>query len=375
MKKRLTAILLAVTMIVLLFTSCQKRAAIDVSAEMGEGVSINGNNTGYGSFAKVEDKLFFINRIGVETISYMDLNSGEIFCNCNDPTCQHLRVSCTAFLSDNSAGAPRTIAANQGAVITATESEVLKFTPGKKEVLAAAKGNYGSMNIMPYLFEDKMAVFTRDNRLVVRAIENEEELLAIENTVKPVQGGVGDLFYYDGYLYLVRLSQSDVAKDLTDDPTGDLNFNAANDSELIRVSVETGEVEQLIPSNVINISIYGDKIYYKQGSGSGNLMRANLDGSNPELVQTDVDLYNIKDDTIYYSSKEMGDLMSCTIHGENPTILVQLGDLGFEYMSIKVFSDWDKIVLLKRDSTVFCTVNTDGSDLQLHEMPDFSNYE
>ena len=104
-------------------------------------------------------------------------------------------------------------------------------------------------------------------------------------------------------------------------------------------------------------------------------MRANLDGSNPELVQTDVNLYNIKDDTIYYSSKEMGDLMSCTIHGENPTILVQLGDLGFEYMSIKVFSDWDKIVLLKRDSTVFCTVNTDGSDLQLHEMPDFSNYE
>ncbi|CZT55424.1 hypothetical protein I4300191C4_14780 [Solibaculum mannosilyticum] len=374
MKKRLTVILLAVTMIVLLFTSCQKRAVIDVSAEMGEGVSVNGNNLIAGGFAKLEDKLFFINGNG-GIVCYMDLDTGEIFCNCNDPTCQHRLISCTAFISDNLSGAPRRIGTSQDGMITATESEVIKFTPGEKEVLASAKGNYGALNSMPYLFEDKMAVLTKDKRLVVQTIADEKELLAVENTARPLWGGRGDLFYYDGYLYLVRLSQSDVAKDLTDDPTGELNFNAANDSELIRVSVETGEVEQLIPSNVINISIYGDKIYYKQGSGSGNLMRANLDGSNPELVQTDVNLYNIKDDTIYYSSKEMGDFMSCTIHGENPTRLLQLGDLGYDIRGIYLFSDFDKIVLMRSDEMAFYTVNTDGSDLQLHEMPDFSNYE
>ncbi len=375
MKKRILAILLAAA-IALLFTSCQKRAVIDVSAEVGKGVSINGNCLGdvlgTGTFAKVEDKIFFINNTG-RVVCYMDLNSGEIFCNCNDPTCQHRLISCTAFLSDNRGSAARIFTPYQDGIITATESEVLTFAPGKKEVVAAAKGNYGAVNIMPYLFEDKMAVFTRDNQLVVRKVEDETALLTIENTAAPSWGE--SIFYYDGYLYLIRLSQDDLSKDLTDDPTGELHVNASNNSELVRVSLETGQVQQLISSNVTGVSIYGDKLYYKQGILSSKLMRANLDGTNPELVQTDVDFYNIKDDTIYYSSKEMGDLMSCTIHGQNPTRLVQMGDLGYDYMSIRVFSDWDKILLPRNDSGAFWTMNPDGSDLQLHEIPDFSNFE
>ena len=138
------------------------------------------------------------------------------------------------------------------------------------------------------------------------------------------------------------------------------------------INTDTGKIESLEPFDAVTqevvsltVDAAGGKIYWaEQGSSRGTIKRANLDGTNVEVLTTEpitassfvVDTANNK---LYWTDSTQGRVHSADLNGENITTIIELDDIK----DIAVDTEGGKLYF--SDTFAIRRVNRDGTNVEI----------
>ena len=138
------------------------------------------------------------------------------------------------------------------------------------------------------------------------------------------------------------------------------------------INTDTDKIESLEPFDVVtqqvtslNIDAAGGKIYWAdQGSSRGTIKRANLDGTNVEVLTTEpITASSLAVDTadnkLYWIDSTQGRIHSADLNGENITTIIELDDIK----DIALDAEGGKLYF--SDLFAIRRVNLDGTNVEI----------
>lgn len=145
-------------------------------------------------------------------------------------------------------------------------------------------------------------------------LDNDEEIDLMEGFIPPEEKVIITTYYeksvmYNGEIYFINMRdggklykynpQADAEYRLTGVQVADFAINEGYlyycsvkllvNFDLYRMSLLNGEPERISTEKCMNMSFYGDKMYYTNYSGSNTLNSMNLDGTNDTIIYGDKD--------------------------------------------------------------------------------------
>ncbi|CZT55154.1 TolB family protein [Solibaculum mannosilyticum] len=342
-RSKIAWVVLAVLIISLLcLSSCKKTEQEEMPQQVNsEGTALNGNQSNGGQCAKVGDYLIACGNSETNPIFYsIDTINDTCAPNCSDPTCQHISYKCPAFISDNQESP---IVPIQDGFLMADANTIYRFGLESKEVVAT--GNYGKLGLTDginnNLVGDFVTYFTEDKTLEVKNYKTDEVVATFEDC-EPSRYGMGNVLYYNDYLYFCR-----------------------NDAQLVRTNLQDGNLEVVVPSKAYHIMIYEDQLYYTNTT-SKQVFRAELDGNNSQKIVDRAIAYNIKDGRIYYAPEAGPEIFSCDLNGRDIVQLTQYGDFPDGVGGIYLFDDCNYLAFTTYNYSKLYTVDLNGEGWKVY---------
>lgn len=219
-------------------------------------------------FASDGKDIFFIDS-PTGMVYRFDLSTKEATINCNNPVCSHDSDSCTAYAERDISGIRR-----ENDEVYLLGNQINKISRNQKEEIG--KGHYGTSN-SKIMFGGYIA-YPEEESIIVENIESGNIVQRFEDVVPYTQGN----FYYKGALWYIT-----------------------EDLELVRLDIKAGEKRVVEEIGVTRASVYEDFIYYiqvDQQTGDNQLIRYSEGEDSKTVVEDNVFYYNIKGDTLYYTT-------------------------------------------------------------------------
>ena len=138
------------------------------------------------------------------------------------------------------------------------------------------------------------------------------------------------------------------------------------------INTDTDKIESLEPFDAVTqevasltVDAAGGKIYWsEQGSSGGTIKRANLDGTNVEVLTTEPItassfVIDTADNKLYWTDSTQGRVHSADLNGENITTIIELDDIK----DIAVDTEGGKLYF--SDTFAILRVNRDGTNVEI----------
>ena len=138
------------------------------------------------------------------------------------------------------------------------------------------------------------------------------------------------------------------------------------------INTETDKIESLEPFDAVTqevasltVDAAGGKIYWAdQGSSRGTIKRANLDGTNVEVLTTEPItasslVVDTADNKLYWTDSTQGRIHSANLNGENLTTIIELDDIK----DIAVDTEGGKLYF--SDTFAIRRANLDGTNVEI----------
>ncbi len=138
------------------------------------------------------------------------------------------------------------------------------------------------------------------------------------------------------------------------------------------INTDTDKIESLEPFDAVTqevasltVDAAGGKIYWaEQGSSRGTIKRANLDGTNVEVLTTEPItassfVVDTADNKLYWTDSTQGRVHSADLNGENITTIIELDDIK----DIVVDTEGGKLYF--SDTFAIRRVNRDGTNVEI----------
>lgn len=271
-----------------------------------------------------------------ELVYRLDLEKKEFQVNCGDLLCDHESTSCGARLPFQEQFYQLRRNGNRVFVLGNKVYEVSKNA--KKEIGHDGYGLYGSI----LLFGDYIAYFEKEDTVVVKHLEKNQEIQRFEDIRPYVQGS----FYYDGHLYYIT-----------------------DTTQLVRLNLKTGAREVLEKKGATRASVYDGFIYYIKVSNETDtnfLIKMNPDSLEMQEIIEGVFYYNMLGDKLYYSTYPDRQLYCSDLDGVNPVELSRKGEYTAGW--IWTFPETGTVLLDTEDSSIYYLLDVDSGEI-ISETP------
>ena len=246
---------------------------------------------------------------------------------------------------------------------------------------------------------------TLDGSVVILTLKNNSYIQGSDLTVTiwgidgvTAEGFGRDVFYISNKEISVQLNfngdlDTDATLILTVPPSAIENYSGPPLSAALPVTVKTGQqvlvpesqrpsmfwintdtdkIESLEPFDAVTqevasltVDAAGGKIYWaEQGSSRGTIKRANLDGTNVEVLTTEPItassfVVDTADNKLYWTDSTQGRVHSADLNGENITTIIELDDIK----DIAVDTEGGKLYF--SDTFAIRRVNRDGTNVEI----------
>lgn len=266
-----------------------------------------------------------------ELVYRMDLKKKAFQVNCGDLLCDHESTSCSARFPVQEQFYQLRRKGNRVYVLGNKAYEISKNA--KKEIGHGGYGLYGSI----LLFGDYIAYFEKEDTVVVKHLEKNQEIQRFEDIRPYVQGS----FYYDGHLYYIT-----------------------DTTQLVRLNLKTGAREVLEKKGATRASVYDGFIYYIKVSNETDtnfLIKMNPDSLEMQEIIEGVFYYNMLGDKLYYSTYPDRQLYCSDLNGGNPVELSKKGEYAAGW--IWTFPETRTVLLDTEDSSIYYLLDVDSGEI------------
>ena len=307
--------ILIITLITMLCVSCQKTDEVYKNESEIDNVKRDELNAMQAHAVASDGNYIYMELGGL--VYRIDAKNNIVEINCDNLLCDHEGELCSARLPDYP-GAYNLVRDDDSVYVLG--NEIYKI--GKNSKKEVGKGYYGDYGCKT-LFNDYIGFFKEPELYVVEAIKSGKEIQRFEDITGFIQGN----FYYNNNIYIITSEQ-----------------------RLVRLNLETGEIELLEKKGATRASLYNGFVYYVKVSeltDSNQLIKLNPNTLEKEVITEGVFYYNMQGDTLYYSTYPERKLFVSELNGSNPEEIL-LPDF-FEAGGIYAFSELDTVLVTGQD--------------------------